>query len=32
VLRWRAPAPRAAPIRRMPGLDGQPAALLSIGP
>ena len=32
VLRWRAPAPRAEAVAPRPGLDGQPAALLSVGP
>ncbi len=32
VLRWQAPAPRAAPIGPLPGLDGEPAALLTIAP
>lgn len=32
VLRWRAPAQRAEPIGPSPGLDGEPAALLSIAP
>jgi mannosyltransferase len=32
VLRWRAPAPRVEPIRPSRGLDGQPAALLSVAP
>ena len=32
VLRWRAPAPRAEPVTRRPGLDGTSAALLSVGP
>ncbi len=32
VLRWRAPAQRAEPIAPSPGLDGEPAALLSITP
>jgi mannosyltransferase len=32
VLRWRAPTPRAEPIAPSPGLDGKPAALLSIVP
>jgi 4-amino-4-deoxy-L-arabinose transferase-like glycosyltransferase len=32
VLRWRAPAPRAEPIAPSPGLDGKPAALLTVVP
>jgi hypothetical protein len=32
VLRWRAPAPRAEPVTRRPGLDGTTGALLSVGP
>jgi hypothetical protein len=32
VLRWRAPAPRAEPIAPSPGLDGEPAALLTVVP
>ncbi|MDP1849013.1 MAG: glycosyltransferase family 39 protein [Solirubrobacteraceae bacterium] len=30
VLRWRAPAPGAEPIAPSPGLDGTPAALLTV--
>ncbi|MBW3654184.1 MAG: hypothetical protein KY433_11525, partial [Actinobacteria bacterium] len=32
VLRWRAPAQRPEPIAPLPGLDGKPAALLSVTP
>jgi len=32
VLRWRAPALRAEPIAPSPGLDGKPAALLTVVP
>ena len=32
VLRWRAPTPRPEPIAPSPGLDGQPAALLTVTP
>jgi hypothetical protein len=30
VLRWRAPAPGVEPIAPSPGLDGTPAALLTV--
>ncbi|HVF77985.1 MAG TPA: glycosyltransferase family 39 protein [Solirubrobacteraceae bacterium] len=32
VLRWRGPAPAPAPTTPVPGLDGEPAVLLSVAP
>ncbi|MGH2900899.1 MAG: FHA domain-containing protein, partial [Solirubrobacteraceae bacterium] len=32
VLRWVAPTPASEPVAPSPGLDGGPAALLSVAP
>ncbi|MDP2712402.1 MAG: hypothetical protein Q8O56_14405 [Solirubrobacteraceae bacterium] len=32
VLRWQAPAPLAEPLVPLPGLDGEPGALLTVTP